>query len=127
MLTSGLYKGFSSYQYQTEKTFGIMDVELVKLDLLNHIFTRKGERVMMPNFGTRIPDLAFEPLDGITLTILDEDLRAVVDFDPRVTLLDLVITPFPDNNAVVASVKLLYIELNIQGNLDINITFEGSQ
>lgn len=126
MLTQGLYRGFSSYQYQTTKSFGIMDVELVKLDLLNHIFTRKGERVMMPNFGTRIPDLAFEPLDEFTLAILEEDLREVVNFDPRVNLLDLVITPYYDNNAVVASLKLLYIELNIQGNLDINITFEGT-
>lgn len=97
------------------------------MDLLNHIFTRKGERVMMPNFGTRIPDLAFEPLDNFTLSILDEDLRAVFAFDPRVELMSLNIIPIEDSNTVIASAKLLYVELNMQGNLDINITFEGSQ
>lgn len=125
-MTRGLYRGYSSYEYQTKKTFSIIDVELVKLDLLNHIFTRRGERVMMPAFGTRIPDLTFEPLDAITLDILEEDLRAVVDFDPRVRLLDLVINPDYDGNAVTASVKLLYIELNLTGDLNINIVFEGS-
>lgn len=125
-MAKGLYKGFSSYEYQAKKSFSITDVELVKLDLLNHIFTRKGERVMMPNFGTRIPDLAFEPLDEITISILEDDLRAVFAFDPRVELMSLTITPLYDNNAVVASAKLLYVELDMQGNLDLNITFEGS-
>ena len=81
---------------------------------------------MMPNFGTRIPDLAFEPLDNYTLSILDEDLRAVFAFDPRVELMALNIIPIPDSNTVIASAKLLYVELNMQGSLDINITFEGS-
>ena len=122
----GLYRGFSSYEYEANKTFSITDIELVKLDLLNHIFTRRGARVMMPTFGTRIPDLVFEPLDDVTIDVLKEDLRAVFAFDPRVQLLDLVITPSYDTNAVAVSAKLLYIELNISGNLDINITFEGS-
>lgn len=126
-MTTGLYRGYSSYEYEVNKTFSIADVELVKLDLLNHIFTRRGDRVMMPGFGTRIPDLVFEPLDQITLDILEEDLRAVFAFDPRVQLLSLVIDPSYDTNTVTASAKLLYIELNLAGNLDINITFEGSQ
>ncbi len=125
-MAKGLYRGYSSYEYQNNKTFSVTDVELVKLDLLNHIFTRKGDRVMMPNFGTRIPDLAFEPMDGITLSILEEDLRAVFEFDPRVELLALTIVPIYDSNTVIASAKLLYVELNMQGSLDINITFEGS-
>ena len=125
-MAKGLYRGYSSYEYQNNKTFSVTDIELVKLDLLNHIFTRKGDRVMMPNFGTRIPDLAFEPMDGITLGMLEEDLRAVFEFDPRVELLALTIVPVYDSNTVIASAKLLYVELNMQGSLDINITFEGS-
>lgn len=126
-MTTGLYRGYSSYEYQSKKTFSINDVELVKLDLLNHIFTRRGDRVMMPNFGTRIPDLAFEPMDGITLDILTEDLKAVFAFDPRVELLELVIDPQYDNNSVTASARLLYLELDLTGDLDIHITFEGTQ
>lgn len=125
-MISGLYKGYSTYEYQRRKTFTLTDMELVKMDLLSHIYTRKGERVMMPAWGTRIPELAFEPLDQITLDILEEDLRAVVAFDPRVKLMDLTITPSYDNNSVIATVQLLYVELNIAGNLDINITFEQS-
>ena len=56
------YKGFSTKQYQHDKNFVMTDMELVKEDLVNHIFTRKGERVRMAQFGTAIPDLVFEPL-----------------------------------------------------------------
>ena len=124
-MASGLYRGYSSYEYQNNKTFKLTDVELVKLDLLSHMFTRKGERVMMPRFGTRIPDLAFEPMDDITLMILEEDLRSVINFDPRVQLLDLRIIPAPDDNRVTASVDLLYVELDTVDTLDLNITFEA--
>lgn len=125
-MTTGLYRGYSSHEYQQNKTFSVTDVELVKLDLLNHIYTRKGERVMMSNFGTRIPDLPFEPMDDITLSVLEEDLRTVFRFDPRVQLLQLSIIPSYDTNTVVATARLLYVELNIVGNLDIHIVFEGS-
>lgn len=124
-MTQGLYRGFSSYEYQNTKSFKINDIELVKLDLLNHIFTRKGERVMMPRFGTRIPDLAFEPLDDITLMVLEEDLRYVINFDPRVSLIDMSILPEPDTNSVTASATLLYVELDMVDTLDLNITFEN--
>lgn len=125
-MATGLYKGYSSHEYLPRKTFSIRDVELVKLDLLNHIFTRKGERVMMPGFGTRIPDLTFEPLDGITLSAIEEDLRFVFNFDPRVNLLNLVITPSYETNSVVAAARLLYVELGMVDTLDLNIQFEGA-
>lgn len=125
-MTTGIYRGFSSHNYQTSKTFGLTDEALVKMDLLNHIFTLRGDRLMMPNFGTRIPSLAFEPLDDVTLAILEEDLRAVFQFDPRVELLQLNIVPSYETNSVMASARLLYLELDLSGNLDINIVVEGS-
>lgn len=124
-MKKGLYRGYSSYQYQTKKTFSLNDIDLVKMDLLNHIFTRKGERIMMPNFGTRIPDLAFEPLDEITIAIVEEDLRAVFAFDPRVQLLSLVLDPQYDSNTLTAYAKLFYIELNLTGTVDIHILVGG--
>lgn len=124
-MTKPLYVGFSSYEYQQRKNFTLVDIELVKLDILNHLYTRKGERLMMPNFGTRIPDLVFEPLETLTLDIIQEDITQVVTFDPRVRLLDLVVNPMYDQNTVVASVKLLYVELDIEDTMDINIVFEG--
>lgn len=123
MAQSGLYRGFSSQVFDLNKSFSVYDVELVKIDLLNHIYTRKGERVMMPNFGTIIPDLVFEPLDEETIDTLHDELMRVFDYDPRVEVINLTVTPLPDYNTVMASATLRYIELNIVDQMDINIEF----
>ena len=125
MATKGLYKGFSSFEFQANKTFKLYDVELVKSDLLNHIFTKRGTRVMMPNFGTRIPEMVFEPLDEETVEIIRDDLITVINFDPRVTLLSLDVQPDYEQQTVRAAAELLYVELNLVDNIELNIVFEG--
>ncbi len=39
--------------------FTLKDVELAKRDLLNHFYTRKGERLGEPEFGSIIQDMVF--------------------------------------------------------------------
>ena len=63
MPRTNIYRGFSTFEFQRNKSLRITDVELVKLELLNHIFTQRGSRIMMPNFGSSIPQMTFEPLD----------------------------------------------------------------
>ena len=120
----GLYKGYSSYEFDRIKSFKLNDFELVKMDLLNHIFTRRGERVMMPNFGTEIPDLVFEPLDNEMLDTLRDELAYVFDYDPRVETMDLVVTPDYDNSAVFVTAKLFYVEFKFTDTLELRIDFE---
>jgi len=121
---AGLYRGYSSFQYQTTRQFGISDLDLVKSDLLNQIFTKRGERVMMPTFGTRIPEMTFEPLDQATIDIIVDDITAVINFDPRVQLLNLQVQPSYDTNTLTVAALVYYVELNLTGTIDLNITFE---
>ncbi len=113
MATRSIYRGFSTQKsLETRgRTFSTSDVETVKADLMNHIFTIKGERVMQPKFGTRIPLMAFEPLDPTSLKIIEDDLREVFTYDPRVKLLALAVLALPDNNAIVAVIDIQYLEL----------------
>lgn len=122
--TSGLYRGFSTQNYETTRTLKLNDIDLVKRDLLNHIFTRRGERVMMPTFGTSIPDMPFEPLDDDTIQTLYDEVFQVIQFDPRVELLELKVTPDYDTNAVTVDATVRYVELNVVDSIDFNITFE---
>lgn len=124
MATNKIYRGISFSNFTRNKSIKLYDVELVKKDLLNHIFTRRGERVKMFTYGTRIPDLVFEPLDEIVLSVINEDLHHVVNSDPRVSLIDLRIVPLYDRNVVLASMTLEFIELDLTDVLDVKITFE---
>lgn len=123
MAKKNIYKGFSSLNFELNKTFKIFDIDVVKIDILNHIFTKKGDRVMMPNFGTSIPDLVFEPIDDITLEKIREELNFVFNYDPRVELINLIITPLYDENSIEINALLKYIELDKVDNLNFNIEF----
>jgi len=116
-----IYKGFSTHDLENRKNFSLSNVELVKKDLLNHIYTIRGERVMMPAFGTRIPTLAFEPNDEQTRRIIESDLTEVFEYDPRVRLMDLQVRSLPDNNAIIALADLLYLEFNVRDVLRIEV------
>lgn len=118
------YIGFSSYEFQKNKTFVLTDIPLIELDLLNQIFTRRGSRVMMPTFGTRIPEIVFEPLDEMTISDIENELLTVFNFDPRVSLLNLTVTPNYSTNSVSAVAILNYVELNLTQPFQLNIQFE---
>jgi phage baseplate assembly protein W len=122
MTTSNVYyKGFSTANWLKNKSLAISDIESVKVDLQNHIYTRLGERIMQPSFGTRIPEMAFEQNDEETSRIINEDITRVINYDPRVELISLDILPFVDNNAIVVLVELLYLELNVVDVLQIDV------
>ena len=72
--------------------FTLKNIELAKRDLLNHFYTRKGERLGEPEFGSIIQDLVFEPLDDRTVNAVEDDVRDVVANDPRWILNTLNIT-----------------------------------
>lgn len=113
------YRGFSTASYMTDRSRGFMltNQELVKQDLLNYIYTIPGERVRLPDFGTRIPLLAFEPLDEKTLDIVRTDLKKAVNYDPRLKLIDMTVQAAPDNNMIVAYLDVLYVELDVTETL----------
>ncbi len=66
------------------------------------IITAPGERVMRPQFGCRIWDLLFEPINANTLGLMAEAVRDTVSqWEPRVDLEEANVEPDPANAARV--------------------------
>lgn len=122
---SVFYHGFSTSAWLTSKRFGTSNIETVKRDLYNHIMTPVGERVMMPTFGTRIPSMAFEPNDEYSRKVIYDDIKTVIDYDPRVQLIDLQVLSVPDNNAIVALADVYYLEFKVKDTLHIDVPTAG--
>ena len=125
MANDTLYRGISFRNFSKNKSIKLYDVELIKKGTLNNIFTRRGERVKMFMYGTRIPDIIFEPLDDVSLGIIEEDIQMVVSNEPRVTLLNAQIIPRYDQGEVIVNLNLLYLELDFTDQLSVRITFEA--
>ena len=69
-------------------------LELVKNNLNQLIKTVKGERVMLPNFGTNLPYYLFEPLDRqLFLSIRQDILDTITRYAPGVEVQKLSVIP----------------------------------
>jgi phage baseplate assembly protein W len=97
--------GFSTIGKKTG-TRVLEDKELAKRDLLNHFYTRRGERLGEPEFGSILPELVFEQLDQITVDAADDDVRTIIGLDPRWNLEDYRIET--DEHDLVITVQLTY-------------------
>ena len=102
------FKGFSTAG-KTYGNFKLYDVELVKRDLLNELYTRKGERLMSPEFGSIIWDLLFDPLLAEVVDAIREDCLRIVKKDPRLELLYSEITESIDQQTLSVSLVLRYV------------------
>jgi phage baseplate assembly protein W len=81
-------------------------MDLAKQDLLNHFNTRKGERVMMPTFGSIVWEMLFEPLDDATIALIKADVRSIINNDPRWALESVTVSDGP--NALNLEVVVTY-------------------
>jgi phage baseplate assembly protein W len=100
------FKGFSTVD-KTWGNFTIYDIELAKRDLLNEFYTRKGERVMSPNFGSIVWDLLFDPLTEETVQLIRDDCLRIVTKDPRLELREFNVTE--EEHTVKVTILLNYV------------------
>lgn len=62
---------------------------------------------MMPEFGSIVWDMLFEPLDNYTIGLIDADVRVIIKNDPRWLLQSVEISEGP--NALNIEVTVIYL------------------
>jgi phage baseplate assembly protein W len=100
------FKGYSTID-KTWGNFKLYDIDLAKRDLLNEFHTRRGERLMSPQFGSIVWDLLFDPLTDEVITAIKTDCVRIVTKDPR---LDIVNIDVIDNeHTIIVTIILKYV------------------
>lgn len=110
------FKGFSTVN-RTYKNNVLYDIDLIKQDLLNQFHTRKGDRVMLPDFGSIIWDMMFEPLTAANRELIEEDVRRIISSEPRVAIESLNVTN--NEHGIMVAVNLFYTPLNAISTLEV--------
>jgi phage baseplate assembly protein W len=65
----------------------------LKTDLIHLLLTRKGTRYFLPDFGTRLYEYIFEPLDGPTFSEIESEIRdSVARYMPGILITNVSIT-----------------------------------
>ena len=67
--------------------------EEIRTDLIHLLLTRKGTRYFLPDFGTRLYEFIFEPLDGPTFSEIEAEIReSVEEYLPNLVITNISIT-----------------------------------
>lgn len=115
------FKGFTTVD-RIRAPYTIESRDLVKRDLLNTFYTKKGERVMRPDYGSIIWDLLMNPDDTATEKEIRDDVLKIIDADPRVDHLETTII-FMDHTIRI-EINLSYVLLNDSDILYLEYTRE---
>ena len=66
----------------------------IKNNLIHLLLTRKGSRYFLPDFGTRLYEYIFEPLDGPTFSDISAEIRqSVEDYMPNLKITNISVIP----------------------------------
>lgn len=105
-----LFVGYSSVDTSIKQT-QYTDLDLIKRDLINHFYTRKGERVMMPTFGSIIWDMIFEPMTADNISLIVSDSTTIVQQDTRVNLQSINLVEY--DHGIQLQMNIYYQPLDI--------------
>jgi phage baseplate assembly protein W len=110
------YRGFSSNN--NKRNYKLYDLDLVKQDLLNHFYIRKGEKLENPSFGTVIWDVLFENFTEEVRAIVSQDIEDILNYDPRITVNSVIIDSTDQGLRIEAEVT--YLPFNVNERMTLN-------
>ena len=89
------------------KKFTAVDVNLIKIDLLNAFNIRQGQLVGRPGYGTVLCDYVFENQTQETERQIIAEIQRVCGQDPRVSISDIEL--FPQQNGILIQLALFVV------------------
>ena len=110
------YVGFSTVNRDFDSNT-LYDYELARTDLLNAFYIKKGEKLELPDYGTIVWDLLFEPLTSDLSKAVEEDVIEIVGRDPRWRLDTLQIQQ--QEYGLNIALNITYIPYNIGESLSL--------
>jgi phage baseplate assembly protein W len=73
--------------------------EEIRSNLIHLLLTRKGYRYYLPDFGTRLYEYIFEPLDGPTFSEIEAEIREAAGvYLPGIRITNISITAASDDD-----------------------------
>ena len=119
---SQFYVGYSTVDPSATNT-KLYDFDLIKQDLLNQFNTRKGERVMNPEFGTIIWNLIFEPFTVDVKQAISDDVNRICSADPRIVPIQINLTE--QDYGMMLEVTLKYVGTDQTGTMKLSFDAES--
>lgn len=114
------YRGFSSKE--PTRNYKLYDLDLIKTDIMNHFYIRKGEKLQNPEFGTILWDILFEPFTEEVKALIAKDVEEIVNYDPRVSVTSIAVDSTDQGIRIEAEINYLQYNLSERMTLDFDRT-----
>lgn len=99
------------------------ELDLIKSNLRQLLLTTRGERVMLPKFGTNLKNYLMEPLDQALLSQIRREIaESIYMYAPSVDLLKIQV--FPIESATLNGGHAISVKLFCALKEDFNVGFE---
>ena len=78
---------------------GLKNTSAIARSLKNIVFTQPGEKFFNPDFGSRITESLFDNVDDVSALAIEDEIRSsIINFEPRVNLLNVSVNPNEEDN-----------------------------
>ena len=92
----------------------LSNTSAIARSIRNIVFTSPGEKFFNPDFGSRISESLFENVDEVSALAIEDEIRSsIINFEPRVNLLDTVVVPNPDDNEMNVTIEYEIVGIDI--------------
>lgn len=103
-----------------------IDDRAISFAIKNLILTMNGERPFNSAIGSPIKKLLFELFgDQMKITLKQIIADTISNFEPRVSLIDVIVYDSPDNNLVYVSIQ--YKIKNTESPIQVDVTLERTR
>ncbi len=110
-----------SFNKESKSVNMVSDEDDIVQSLHLLLSTRPGERITNPNYGCKIQNMVFEPLDSVTKFMMKDAIEmAVLFYEPRITLEDI---EFESSKQLDGLVKITLYYTIRKTNIRTNIVF----
>ena len=113
-------KGFKDISTSFQVNPLTYDITVIKNEtaiarsIRNLVLTYQGERFFNPILGSKVSRLLFENVDEITASAIREEIKTTIDnFEPRVNLLSVDVSPDFDNGEFNVTVRYEIVGIDV--------------
>jgi len=98
----------------TKDIYKVTNENSIKQAVKNLVLTVPGEKPFQPLVGSRVNELLFEPLDAFTADAIKEEvINTIKQYEPRVNLTRVVVTPIVANNKINIEIEYKIVGLPV--------------
>lgn len=93
---------------------GIKNETAIARSVRNLVFTLPGERFFNENLGSRVSKSLFENIDQISASIIRDEIENTINnYEPRVDLIDVKVSPDYDNNGFDVTINYYIVGIDV--------------